>query len=170
MDKHSWVPAVSMGFVVRMQDPDVSGALVKPPRTYNNGDIYIVATKTVTQIKALPLVFSVGYKGTNGVLLGLAGKSPDFTGSIFGVAAFVLKGPAKSSIILGAEVLQQPREVLNLPGADMPTTVVWAARVVPSPKIKLNLDFGVAQAAGQILPGVDVKARLQFGMGVSYGF
>jgi hypothetical protein len=60
--------------------------------------------------------------------------------------------------------------VLNLPGSDMPTTVVYAARVVPSSKMKLNLDFGVAQAAGQILPGVDVKARFQFAMGVSYGF
>jgi hypothetical protein len=82
----------------------------------------------------------------------------------------VLKGPAKSSIILGWEVLQQVREVQNLPGAVVPTTLVYAARVVPSEKIKRNLDFGVAQAAGRIMPGVDLKARHQFGMGVSFGF
>ncbi len=169
MGKHNWVPAISMGFVVRAQDPDVSGKLAAPPREYTNGDVYIVLTKTVTQIKALPLVFSFGYKGTNAQLLGLAGNAPAFTGRAFGVAAFVLKGPAKSSIVLGGEVLQQPRYVQNLPGAVVPTTLVYAARVVPSSKIKLNLDFGVAQAAGQIMPGVNLQARHQFGMGVSYG-
>lgn len=170
MGKHNWVPAISMGFVVRTQDPHVSGKLVEPPRNYTNGDVYIVLTKTVTQIKALPLVFSFGYKGTNAQLLGLAGNAPDFTGRAFGVAAFVVKGPAKSSIVLGGEVLQQPRHVQNLPGAVVPTTLVYAARVVPSSKIKLNLDFGVAQAAGQVTPGVNLQARHQFGMGVSYGF
>lgn len=170
MEKHNWVPAISVGFVVRAQDPHVSGLLAVPTREYTNGDVYIVLTKTVTQIKVLPLVFSFGYKGTNAQLLGLAGNAPGFTGRAFGVAAFVLKGPAKSSIVLGGEVLQQPRRVQNLPGADVPTTLVYAARVVPSSKIKLNLDFGVAQAAGQIMPGVNLQARHQFGMGVSYGF
>jgi len=170
MGKHNWVPAVSIGFVMRTQDPDGSAALAKPPRNTTNGDIYLVATKTVTQIKALPLVFSFGYKGTNAQLLGLAGNAPDFTGRAFGVAAFVLNGPGKSSIVLGGEALQQPHHVQNLLAADVPTTLVYAARVVPSSKTKLNLDFGVAQAAGRIMPGVNLQARHQFGMGVSYGF
>jgi len=69
-----------------------------------------------------------------------------------------------------ADQIDQVREVQNLPGAVVPTTLVYAARVVPSPKIKLNLDFGMAQAAGRTMPGVDLKPRLQFGMGVSFGF
>jgi hypothetical protein len=35
---------------------------------------------------------------------------------------------------------------------------------------KLTIDFGVAQAAGNIMPGVDLQARHQFAFGVSYGF
>jgi hypothetical protein len=36
--------------------------------------------------------------------------------------------------------------------------------------MKLNFDFGIAQAAGKVAPGIDLKARHQFGLGVSYGF
>jgi hypothetical protein len=168
--KHNWVPAISVGFVARTQDSHVSGMLVTPTRTYNNNDFYLVATKTVTQIKGLPIVLSAGYKATNGVFLGLAGNAPAYKGCAFGVAAFVLKGPAKSTIILGGEFLQQSREVLNLPGADIPTTLVYAMRVIPSEKVKLNLDFGVAQAGGKIMPGVDLKARHTPGFGISYKF
>jgi hypothetical protein len=38
------------------------------------------------------------------------------------------------------------------------------------PGSKFNIDFGVAQAAGRILPTVNLKARHQFALGVSYGF
>jgi hypothetical protein len=168
--KHKWVPAISAGFVSRTQDAHVSGMLVTPIRSYNNNDFYLVATKTITQIKGLPIILSAGYKATNGVFLGLAGNAPTYKGCAFGVAAFVIKGPAKSTIILGGEFLQQSREVRNLPGADIPTTLVYAMRVVPSEKIKLNLDFGVAQAGGKIMPGVDLKARHTPGAGISYSF
>jgi len=82
----------------------------------------------------------------------------------------VFKGPSGSQIILGSEFAQEPREVKNLPGAIVPTTITYAARIVPSPKhAKLNVDFGVAQAAGWILPGVNLNARHQFALGISYG-
>jgi len=42
-------------------------------------------------------------------------------------------------------------------------------RIVPSPKHKLNLDFGVLQAAGRIAPGIDLQARARFAFGISYG-
>jgi len=34
----------------------------------------------------------------------------------------------------------------------------------------LNFDIGIAQVAGTIAPGVNLKARHQFGAQVSYGF
>jgi hypothetical protein len=36
-------------------------------------------------------------------------------------------------------------------------------------KQKFNVDFGVAQAAGTIEPGVNLVARHQFALGISYG-
>jgi hypothetical protein len=115
------------------------------------------------------MVLNLGYKATNASVFGLAGNAPAYQGRLFGAAAFVLKGPAKSTLIFGSEFAQQPREVRNLPGAIVATTITYAARIVPRPEAKFNIDFGVAQAAGKILPGVDLKARHQFALGISYG-
>ena len=130
----------------------------------------MVATKTVTQTRKLPLVLSLGYKATNASIYSLAGVAPTYRGRLFGAAAFVLRGPAKSTLILASEFSQQPREIRNLPGASIPTTLTYALRIVPTEKSKFNVDLGVAQAAGRILPGVDVQVRHQFALGVSYGF
>ena len=58
---------------------------------------------------------------------------------------------------------------LPLAGAIVPTTLTYAARIVPLAGKKFNVDFGVAQAAGHILPGVNLYARHQFALGISYG-
>ncbi|MEQ1884463.1 MAG: DUF3034 family protein [Bryobacteraceae bacterium] len=168
MNKHNWVPAISAGFVARMGDKNVSG-IAGGNKTYTNGDFYIVGTKIITQTK-LPLIVNFGYKGTNASVLGLTGNAPEFTGRMFGGGGFVLKGPAKSTIILVTEFSQQPREIKNVPGVVIPTTIAYAARIVPMEKTKLNIDFGIAQVAGKIAPGVDVQLRSQFVAAVSYGF
>jgi hypothetical protein len=167
--KNAWLPAFSAGFVERTQDRNVSGLLETPHKNYSNGDFYLVASKTITQTKAVPIVLNLGYKATNASVYGLAGNAPAYKGRLFGAAAFVFKGPAKSTIILGSEFSQEPREVQNLPGAIVPTTITYAARLVPLKERKLNIDFGVAQAAGVIEPGVNLQARHQFALGVSYG-
>lgn len=168
--KNAWLPAISAGFVARSQVANVAGQLASPTRTYNNADFYAVATKTITQTKVVPVLLSFGYKATNAQVFGLAGNAPGYKGRAFGAAAFVFKGPAKSTLILGSESAQQPREVQKLPGADVPTTLTYALRIVPLENSKFNVDFGIAQAAGKILPGVDLKVRHQFALGVSYGF
>jgi hypothetical protein len=166
--KNNWLPAISAGFVARTQDHHVSGVLGN--RDYNNADFYLVATKTVTQFKPLPVVLNLGYKATNASVFGLAGNAPAYKGRLFGAAALVVKGPKKSQLIFGSEFAQQPREVQNLPGAIVPTTITYAARIVPLPeRSKFNVDFGVAQAAAWILPGVNLQARHQFALGISYG-
>jgi hypothetical protein len=167
LGKHNWVPALSAGFVARSQVPYVAGVLANGTNT--NADFYLVATKTVTQTKHVPLVLNLGYKATNASVFGLAGNAPAYRGRLFGAAAFVVKAPGKGQLIFGSEFAQQPRDVKDLPGAIVPTTITYAARFVPSEHTKFNIDFGVAQAAGEILPGVDLHARHQFALGISYG-
>ena len=167
--KQAWLPAISGGFVARTQDRNVGGLLATPNRNYTNADIYLVASKTITQTKVVPIVLNLGYKETNASVYGLAGNAPKYTGRLFGAAAFVFEGPAKSQLIFGSEFSQESRQVQNLPGADVPTTITYAARIVPLAKKKFNIDFGVAQAAGTIEPGVNLKARHQFALGISYG-
>jgi hypothetical protein len=135
-----------------------------------------VATKIITQTKKVPLVLNVGVRGTNSSLWGLGGNSPDFEARAFGAIGFVFTGPGKSTIILASEAAQQPKTIKytaangSASGVfDIPTSVDYAIRIVPSPKHKLNLDFGVLQAAGRIAPGVDLQARARFAFGISYG-
>ena len=177
-ERRSWSPAISAGFVVRSQVQNVGGVVSGKQTT--NEDFYVVATKTVTQVRKLPLVFNVGVKATNASLLGLAGNAPAYKGRLFGAAAFALQGPGKSTILIGSEVLQQPRDVQGLPGAVIPTTITYAIRIVPAGALplhgwgvespKLTIDLGVAQVAGNIMPGVNLQARHQFALGISYGF
>ena len=82
--------------------------------------------------------------------------------------------------MLDSEVLQQSRSVQDLPAAVVPTTITYAVRIVPSGALplhgwgvespRLTIDLGVAQVASNILPGVNLQARHQFALGISYGF
>jgi hypothetical protein len=175
--KQGWLPSISIGFVARTQVGNVAGFLQH--KDLSNADFYVVATKSVTEIRKAPLVVNVGYKATNASLLGLAGNSPAYKGRAFGALAFVLKGPAKSTLVVGSELLQQNRDVEGVPGVIIPTTITYAIRVVPagaffsgrgwnSERPKFTFDFGVAQVAGAVAPGVNLQARHQFAMGISY--
>jgi hypothetical protein len=174
----TWVPAISVGFVARSQVHNVGGVIQN--KDTSNADFYIVATKTATKIRKLPLVFNFGFKATNASLLGIVGNAPAYQGRVFGAAAFAFKGPGRSTILLGSEFLQEPRRVEGLPGVVVPTTITYAVRIVPAGAFplrgwgvespKLTIDFGVLQAAGSIAPGVNLQARHQFALGVSYGF
>jgi hypothetical protein len=177
-ERRGWLPSLSAGFVARSQVQNIGGVIRK--KETNNSDFYIVATKTVTQVRKLPLVFNLGFKATNAALLGLAGNAPAYQGRLFGAAAFALRGPGRSTILLGSELLQEPRAVQDLPGVVIPTTITYAIRIVPAGALplhgwgvespKLTIDLGLAQAAGNVASGVNLKARHQFALGISYGF
>jgi hypothetical protein len=166
--KHNWIPAISAGFLVRTQVHNVGGAITD--KDTHNGDVYIVATKTITQIHGLPIMLSGGMRGTNAELWGMAGNATRFQGRAFGAAAFVFKGPARSSVTFASEVAQQPPHPEHLGAAVIPTTLTYDVRITPIPERKFNVDFGIAQIANHIMPGADLKARHQFAMGISYGF
>jgi hypothetical protein len=165
--KQKWVPALAVGFVARTQVRRVGGVLTG--QNTNNGDIYLAGTK-VLPVKHLPILVNGGVKGTDAALLAIAGNAPDWQARGFGALAFVLTGPAKSKIAVGSEVAQQPHYIQGLPGATLPTTLTYFARLMPSPERPFNLDFGVAQAAGKVLSAADVEARARFAFGVSYRF
>jgi len=169
--KHDWIPAISAGFLERTQVHNVGGTI--NGKDTRNGDVYIVATKTITQTKAMPILLSGGFRGTNSELYGMAGNATRFQGRAFGAVGFVFTGPRKSNIIFASEVAQQPSHPEHLGAAQIPTTFTYAVRVVPDPEgplTKFNVDFGIAQIANHIMPGVDLKARHQVAMGISYGF
>jgi hypothetical protein len=174
----NWIPSFSVGFVARSQVHNVGGVIQN--KNTANADFYIVATKTATKIRKLPLVFNVGFKATNASLLGLVGNAPGYQGRFFGAAGFAFRGPGRSTILLGSEFLQEPRRVDGLPGVVVPTTITYAVRIMPAGALplhgwgvespRLTIDLGILQAAGSVAPGVNLQARHQFALGVSYGF
>ena len=177
--KTKWVPAIAAGAIGRVGIQRIATASISGTgATASNADFYVVATKTITQIKGLPFVLSLGDRVTNAQLWGQAGNAPAWQGRLFGAAAIVVKAPKKTTLILGSEFSQQPHEAEGLTVADtvnppavFPMSLSYFARVVPHIEgTPLAIDFGVAQLAGHITPGIDLKARSQFGMGVSYHF
>jgi len=173
--KHKWVPAVSTGFVVRPNVRNVGnwveGSAGNPATVAgkSDGDVYAVASKVIP-LKPIPVVLSGGVRGTDAVLWGMGGNAPDWQARGFGAAAFVFKGPRSSAIIVGSEAAQQPHHPLDFSTLNIPTTLTYCARVIPAAKYKVNFDVGVAQIAGQVMPGVNLQARHQVGAQVSYAF
>lgn len=173
--KKNWVPAISVGFKARTNVRNVGnyeglegGGMNPFASGKNNGDVYLVGTKVVKT--KVPIVLNAGVRGTNAMLWGMGGNAPNWQARAFGALAFVFKGPGSSSIVFGTEAAQQPHHPLNFPTLNIPTTLTYCMRVTPSAKHKLYLDFGVAQLAGRVAPGVDLKARAQIGTQITYAF
>ncbi|MGA3134784.1 MAG: hypothetical protein ABSC88_02210 [Terracidiphilus sp.] len=179
--KTKWVPAIAVGGIFRFNDNDAydgtnaATASLNLGQTTKNGDIYGVATKIVTQTRKVPVLLSAGLRGTNASLWGLGGNAPNWTARGFGALALVFTGPNKSTIIVGSEVSQQPKQIKAGAGSalDIPTSEVYAVRIVPLPKHKLNIDAGILHAGGNVgSPGVplNLNARARVAFGISYGF
>jgi hypothetical protein len=178
--KTKWIPAIAVGGIFRANDHDAfDGAAAattgSTAQNTRNGDLYLVATKVVSVTERVPVLFSAGVRGTDSSLWGLGGTAPGFSARGYGAAALVLKGPRKSTVIVGSEISQQPQQIkVGLASAlDIPTSEVYAVRIVPSPKHKLNVDAGVLHAGGNVSGSgaklnLDARARVDFG--ISYGF
>ncbi len=185
--KHAAIPAISVGFIARTGVRNVGDYLTYDNKANNgktNGDIYLVGSKLVTQaFKKMPILLNAGVRGTNAELWGMGGNSPDWEARPFGAVAFIFTGPKKSTIVFGSEAAMQPHhpygytsfsDIGGLP-LNIPTTLVYCTRIVPSPKYKLNIDFGVAQVAGRIFNNgagtiVDLNARHSYGSQITWGF
>jgi hypothetical protein len=170
-----WVPAISIGTLLRGNVRNGGNYMEESNPALGSGktdgDVYLVATKIIPQIfKKVPVILSGGVRGTNAELWGMSGNAPNWSAQGFVAVAFVLPGPKKSSIIVGSEAAQQPHHPMDFPTLNIPTTLTYCVRIVPTPKHQFNIDFGIAQIAGQVEPTINLQARHQFGAQVTYGF
>ncbi len=176
LHQENWIPAVSVGFMARQNVRNVGNLVFEPGGGISatdsgktNGDVYMVASKMV-HTKPIPILLTGGVRGTNAELWGMGGNAPDWKARAFGSVALPFKLPGGNSIIFASEAAQQPHHPINFPNLNIPTTLTYAARFVPKEKYHFNLDFGVAQIAGRTEPGVDLKARHQIGVQISWAF
>lgn len=192
-----WTPGLAAGFVVRTQDKFVSGALNQEEtgtlKSYTNGDVYAVATKTWLK-PPVPFLLNFGIKFTNASIFGLGGQATRFGGRLFGGLGIPVPGPFHTAIVPAIGFTQQPPQVKNLsailynanftPGAPahIPTTMDYAVRVTQKDNPHFAFDIGMGHVAGVIgdtavatgvpsnpyvLVPIDLKANSVFGMGLS---
>ena len=171
-----WVPAISVGFMARENVRDVGnlkfvpgGGISATDSGKADADVYMVGSKQVSQLKAIPVILTAGVRGTNAVLWGMGGNAPDWEARAFGSVAVPFKLPRGNSISFASEIAQQPHHPVNFPNLNIPTTLTYGMRFTAA-KYHFNVDVGIAQIAGKVAPGIDVKARHQIGAQISWSF
>lgn len=154
-----WTPGVAVGGVVRTGDRFVSGAL--DGKTYTNGDVYVVATKTWLHAP-MPFLANFGWKATNASIYGIGGQATRFGGRLFGGLGIPLPFLFKTAIVPSAGFSQEPPTAKNLGPlsatsvyleqgrAHLPTTLDYAVRVTQKEHARFSFDIGVGQVAGNI--------------------
>lgn len=187
---HAPVPGVAAGFVVRTGDKFVSGALNQELtgnlKSYTNGDVYVVVTKTWLH-PPVPFLANLGWKASNATIYGIGGQSTRFGGRLFGGLGIPIPLPFNMAIVPAAGFTQEPPSSQNLnqilypPGsrAHIPTTLDYAVRITQKDHPHFAFDAGVGQVAGTIgttvvptpqgpaLVPVNLQARSVFGTGIS---
>jgi hypothetical protein len=184
-----WIPAVSVGSVVRTNDYFVTGALVpgaKGPTPQTNADIYVVGTKLVKQTK-IPLLLTAGFRVTNAQLYGAGGNagskpvctltgctngntwSPRGFGSL-GIPIPLSKSATAIVVVPGAEITQEPRYVQYLPQAHIPTTEVYGLRITRLPNFRWTLDGGVGHVGNMVTPQYGIHANTVESLALTYRF
>jgi hypothetical protein len=166
--KFKYVPAVSIGGVLRTNDPFVVQFVEHKNAT--NGDIYGVATELFTFGKKFAFVGTGGVRGTNAQKYGYGGNTVDWEARAFGGLAFPI--PIKGQILISPalEVNQEPRYIKYIPGAHLPTDLIYAVRVSRYPDSRWTFDIGTGHLGATLEPGINIKVNNAIAIAADFRF
>jgi hypothetical protein len=171
MPENAWhslfIPALAAGAIVRTQVRRVTEVTERENTTAT--DFFLVGTKTIA-ITRVPIVFNLGVKITNASIFGIAANSPGWEGKPFGGVFIAFKAPLHSRLTLGTEFARQPRQLKEVPGTVVPTTLSYLARWRPGSDVPLALELGLVQLGNNLGAGFDMEARHQLIIGANYHF
>jgi hypothetical protein len=163
----SFVPALAAGAIVRTQVRRVTEVTERENTTAT--DFFLVGTKTIANTR-VPIVLNLGVKLTNASIFGIAANSPGWEVKPFGGLFVAFKAPLHSRLTLGAEFARQPRQLKEVPGTVVPTTLSYLVRWRPGSDVPLTLEFGLVQLGNNLGAGFDMEARHQIVLGATYHF
>jgi hypothetical protein len=166
--KLKYVPAVSIGGVLRTNDPFVVQFVEHKNAT--NGDIYGVATELFTFGKKFAFVGTGGVRGTNAQKYGYGGNTVDWEARAFGGLAFPVPIKGKIVVAPAVEVNQEPRYIKYVPGAHFPTDLIYAVRVSRYPDSKWTFDVGTGHLGAAIAPGLNIKVNNAIAIAADFRF
>ena len=165
---HKYLPTISLGGVLRTNDPFVVQAVEHKNAT--NGDVYLVGTKLLTIGKKFGFVANAGVRGTNAQKYGYGGNTIDWEARAFGGLAFPI--PIKKLVLLtpAFEVDQEPRRIKFVPTASLPTDLIYAIRLSRLPDSKWSFDVGTGHLGANIAPGINIKVNSAVAIAANYRF
>lgn len=166
--KFKYVPAVSIGGVLRTNDPFVVQFVEHKNAT--NGDIYGVATELFTFGKKFAFVGTGGVRGTNAQKYGYGGNTVDWEARAFGGLAFPIPIKGKILIAPALEVNQEPRYIKYIPGAHLPTDLIYAVRVSRYPDSRWTFDVGTGHLGATLEPGINIKVNNAIAIAADFRF
>jgi hypothetical protein len=166
--KFKYVPAVSIGGVLRTNDPFVIQSVEHKNAT--NGDIYGVASELLAFGKKFAFLANAGVRGTNAQKYGYGGNAIDWEARAFGALAFPL--PIKKAVVVAptVEVDQEPRYIKDVPPAHVPTDLIYAVRVSRYPDSRWTFDVGTGHVGATLAKGINVKANSALAFGADFRF
>ena len=155
--KLKYVPAVSVGGVLRTNDPFVVQSVQQ--KNVTNGDVYGVASELFAFGKNVAFLATGGVRGTNAQKYGYGGNTVDWEARAFGGLAFPI--PIKNAILVSPtiEIDQEPRYIKYVPTAHMPTDLIYAVRVSRYPDSKWSFDIGTGHVGANLAPGINIKVN-----------
>jgi hypothetical protein len=165
---HKYLPTISLGGVLRTNDPYVVQAVKHQNAT--NGDVYLVGTKLIMFGKKFGFVANAGVRGTNAQKYGYGGNTVDWEARAFGGLAFPI--PIKNLVVItpAFEVDQEPKRIKFIPTASLPTDLIYAIRLSRLPDSKWSFDIGTGHLGANIAPGINIKANNAVAIAANYRF
>jgi hypothetical protein len=166
--KLKYMPAVSVGGVLRTNDPFVVQSVEQKNAT--NGDIYGVGTELFTIGKKLAFLANAGFRGTNAQKYGYGGNTLDWEARAFGALAFPI--PIKKAILIvpTVEVDQEPRYIKYVPAAHLPTELIYAVRASRYPDSKWTFDVGTGHVGASLAQGINIKVNNAIAFAADFRF
>lgn len=165
---HKYVPTISLGGVLRTNDPYVVQAVKHQNAT--NGDVYFVGTKLFMIGQKFGFVANAGVRGTNAQKYGYGGNTIDWEALAFGSLAFPI--PIKKVVVIAPafEVDQEPKRIKYIPTASLPTDLIYAIRLSRLPDAKWSFDIGTGHLGANIAPGINIKVNHAVAAAANYRF
>lgn len=165
---HKYVPTLSLGGVLRTNDPYVVQAIKHQNAT--NGDVYFVGTKLIMIGRKFGFLANAGVRGTNAQKYGYGGNTVDWEARAFGSVAFPI--PIKKLVVLAPafEVDQEPKRIKYIPAASLPTDLIYAIRLSRLPDSKWSFDIGTGHLGANIAPGINIKVNHAVAFAANYRF
>lgn len=165
---HKWVPTISLGGVLRTNDPYLVQAVIHQNAT--NGDVYLVGTKLIVIGKKFGFLANAGVRGTNAQKYGYGGNTLDWEARAFGSIAFPIPIKKVIAVTPAFEVDQEPRRIKYVPTASLPTDLIYAIRLSHLPDSKWSFDIGTGHVGANIAPGINIKVNHAIAFAANYRF